>query len=359
MTLYRTPFGRVTAVSALLFIAAPLVIPRVARAQSDTTDPRAHLKPGLYDAGVAAKGLDLVGHVNKADIFMPNSPGGLRYANSDLAFGGHYVYQGNFSGLQIWDISDPSHPTLASATPCFTEQGDVSLAGHLLFVSSENRADRLDCGMQGIPDSVSKERMLGIRIFDVSDPHHPKQVADVQTCRGSHTNTLVPDPINKGIVYIYVSGLAPPRSSTEMPGCVGGDVTDPNSVLFRIEAIRVPLAHPEQAKIVSSPRIFNNLAAPTDARHGRTPIRPTGRRFTSRRGSCQKCGPTPRPPIPRTSSACFRSCSWSAATATGCASFPTRSINWAASSRSLRSTCTECCTRRARPSVTISPPTRP
>jgi hypothetical protein len=277
MMLHCKSLRRATTLSALLLIAAPLVITRVVRAQSDTTDPRAHLKAGLYDAGVAATGLELVGHVNKADMFMPNKPGGLTYANSDLAFGGHYVYQGNFSGLEVWDISDPTHPTLASATPCFTEQGDVSLAGHLLFVSAENRASRLDCGMQGIPDSVSKERVLGIRIFDVSDPHHPKQVADVQTCRGSHTNTLVPDPINKGIVYIYVSGLAPTRPSSEMPGCVGGDVTDPNSVLFRIEVIRVPLAHPEQAKIVSSPRIFNDLAAPPthgaaygDTAHGAT-----------------------------------------------------------------------------------------
>jgi hypothetical protein len=266
MTLQCTPLGRTATVSALLLIAAPLLAPRAARAQSDTTDPRAHLKAGLYDAGVAEKGLDLVGHVNKADVFMPNNPGGLTYANSDLAFGGHYVYQGNFSGLEVWDISDPAHPALASATPCFTEQGDVSLAGHLLFVSSENKGDRLDCGSQGVQDSVSTERMIGIRIFDVTDPHQPKQVADVQTCRGSHTNTLVPDPTDKGVVYIYVSGLAPLRSSKEMPACIAGTVSDPNSALFRIEIIRVPLAHPDQARIVSSARIFSGLMAPPE--HG-------------------------------------------------------------------------------------------
>ncbi|HET8650425.1 MAG TPA: hypothetical protein VFL95_10305, partial [Gemmatimonadales bacterium] len=196
-------------------------------------------------------------------IFHPNQPGGLTYANSDLAFGGHYVYQGNFSGLQIWDISTPTAPKLTDAELCFTEQGDVSIYGHLLFVSAENGGSRLDCGTQGIQDSVSKERMLGIRIFDVSDPAHPKQVADVQTCRGSHTHTLVPDPNDKGIVYVYVSGLARVRSASEMPGCESSDVTtDPENALFRIEVIRVPLAHPEQAKIVSSPRIFNDLTAP-------------------------------------------------------------------------------------------------
>jgi hypothetical protein len=262
MTSHRTAPIRSTTLGALLLTLAPLVLASAARAQSDTTDPRAHLTAGLYDAGVAAKGLELVAHRNKPDVFHPNDPGGLTYANSDLAFGGHYVYQGNFSGYQIWDVANPADPALSNAVECFTEQGDVSIDGHLLFVSAENTGSRLDCGTQGVQDTVSKERMLGVRIFDVADPLHPKEVADVQTCRGSHTHTLVPDPTDKGVVYVYVSGLARVRPSSEMPGCAGGDVTDPNSALFRIEVIRVPLAHPEQARIVSSPRIFNDLTAP-------------------------------------------------------------------------------------------------
>jgi hypothetical protein len=248
--------------SALFCVVALLTLGLPAHAQSNTNDPRVGLKPGLYDAGVSAKGLRLAAHRNKPDVFHPNEPGGLTYANSDLAFGGHYLYQGNFSGLQIWDIADPLNPTLTTADLCFTEQGDVSIYGHLLFVSAENTGSRLDCGTQGIQDSVSTERMLGIRIFDVADPLHPKEVADVQTCRGSHTHTLVPDPTDKGVVYVYVSGLARVRSRTEMASCATGDVTDPNSALFRIEVIRVPLAHPEQAKIVSAARIFNDLTAP-------------------------------------------------------------------------------------------------
>jgi hypothetical protein len=255
---FRTP----SALSALFCAVASLALGLPAHAQSTTNDPRVGLKPGLYDAGVAAKGLQLVAHRNKPDVFHPNEPGGLTYANSDLAFGDHYVYQGNFSGLQIWDIANPLSPTLTSAHLCFTEQGDVSIYGHLLFVSAENTGSRLDCGTQGIQDSVSTERMLGIRIFDVADPMHPKEVADVQTCRGSHTHTLVPDPTDKGVVYVYVSGLARVRSRTEMASCETGDVTNPNSALFRIEVIRVPLAHPEQAKIVSTARVFNDLTAP-------------------------------------------------------------------------------------------------
>jgi len=256
LALFRTP-----AALCAVFCAASLAMAAPARAQSSTTDPRAGLKPGLYDAGVASKGLDLVAHRNKPEEFHPNAPGGLTYANSDMAFGGHYAYQGNFSGFQIWDIANPLEPKLTKTELCFTEQGDVSIYGRLLFVSAEDGGSRLDCGTQGVQDSVSKERMLGVRIYDVSDPRNPKQVADVQTCRGSHTHTLVPDPTDKSVVYVYVSGLARVRSSSEMAGCEGGDVTDPNSALFRIEVIRVPLAHPEQAKIVSSPRIFNDLAA--------------------------------------------------------------------------------------------------
>jgi len=271
-----SPVGPRTRVAlrALLISVAPFVLatacakkappaPAAAVAvQADTADPRAHLKAGLYDAGVAAKGMDLVAHVNKPDVFHPNDPGGLTYANSDLAFGTHYVYQGNFSGLQIWDVSDPTKPVLTAAPVCFTEQGDVSVYGHLLFVSAENTGSRLDCGTQGIKDTVSKERMLGIRIFDITNPKKPRQVADVQTCRGSHTHTLVPDPKDKGVVYIYVSGLARVRSKSEMASCESGDITDPNSALFRIEVIRVPLAHPEQSKIVSTARVFDDLTKP-------------------------------------------------------------------------------------------------
>ena len=174
-----------------------------------------------------------------------------------------YVFQGNWSGYQVWDISNPARPSVRTAYVCPGSQSDPTLYRNLLFLSSEATNARVDCGMQGVPDTVSKERARGIRIFDISDIGHPKLLTTVQTCRGSHTNTLVTDPKDTANVYIYISGRATVRSPKELEGCSGAEPNeDPNTALFRIEVIQVPLAHPEQAKIVSSPRLFENLGAP-------------------------------------------------------------------------------------------------
>ena len=234
-------------------------------------DPRVGLKAGWFDAGTAAWNLKLVSTTPPSkDFTNPSTPGNFALINSDLAFTGHYVIQGNFSGYQVWDITDPAHPRLHTAYVCPGSQSDVSVYKNLMFVSGEATNGRIDCGTQGIADTVSSERARGIRIFDATDIAHPKELTVVQTCRGSHTNTLVNDPNDPDDIYIYVSGSAPVRSGSELSGCSSGQMDqDPNTALFRIEVIKVPLAHPEQAAIVSSPRIFNDLAAP--ARHGETP----------------------------------------------------------------------------------------
>lgn len=239
-----------------------------------TPDPRVGLKAGWFNAGQAIWNLETVSMTPPSkDFINMSTPGDDRLVNSDLAFLGNYVIQGNYSGMQIWDISNPTKPTLRTAYICPGSQSDVSVYNNLLFVSAEATSGRIDCGLQGVTDTVSAARARGIRIYDISDIAHPKSLTIVQTCRGSHTNTLIADPKDPDNVYIYVSGSAPVRPSDELPGCSGGQAADnPNTALFRIEVIQVPLAHPEQAHIVSSPRIFGGLAqamhhgdSPTDS----------------------------------------------------------------------------------------------
>lgn len=226
-------------------------------------DPRVGLRAGLMDAGEASWNLHVLSKTPPSEKFV-----GI--TNSDLAFTGHYAIQGSYDGYQVWDISNPRQPTLKTAYVCPASQSDVSVYRNLLFVSGEGLGGRIDCGTQGVKDTVSKDRLRGLRIFDISDISHPKNVGNVQTCRGSHTHTLLVDPKDPANVYVYISGSSRVRSPNELAGCVGAAPDkDPNSALFRIEVIKVPLAHPEQAAIVSSPRIFNDLTAP--AKHGEAP----------------------------------------------------------------------------------------
>ena len=158
---------------------------------------------------------------------------------------------------EVYDISDPGNIELHVAVVCPGGQGDVSIYGDLLFMSAQETRGRLDCGTEGVQDSVSVERFRGVRIFDVSNLEAPRQVAAVQTCRGSHTHTVVTDPDDDENVYVYVSGTSGVRPSDELPGCSGlPPEEDPNTSYFRIEVIRVPLANPEEARIVSMPRLF-------------------------------------------------------------------------------------------------------
>src|SRR6266540_1775034 len=161
------------------------------------------------------------------------------------------------------NISNAARPTLKIGYLCPASQSDVSVYKNLLFVSGEGQSGRLDCGTEGVHDSVSTARLRGIRIFDITDIANPKYLANVQTCRGSHTHTVVEDPNDKENVYVYISGSSGVRSPSELAGCVRlAPDEDPNSALFRIEVIKVPLAHPEQARVVTSPRIFQDLVAP-------------------------------------------------------------------------------------------------
>ncbi|MCY4159419.1 MAG: hypothetical protein OXE92_04680 [Bacteroidetes bacterium] len=219
-------------------------------------DPRVGLAAGLFDAEEAIWNLTKLTTVRPPEDFIGAT-------NTDLAFKDHYVFQGNYNGIQIWDVSDPANPVLAKEYLCPASQSDVSVYENLLFVSGEGLGGRLDCGTQGVDEQISEDRLRGIRIFDITDVLDPQYIHNVQTCRGSHTHSLLKDPEDDENIYVYVAGSAPVRPAEELPGCSGlSPSEDPESSLFRIEVIKVPLANPVEAAIMSSPRIFEDLAAP-------------------------------------------------------------------------------------------------
>jgi hypothetical protein len=283
------------AIKLLCGSAAVLVLTVEGGAQQQ--DPRVGLKAGFRDAGQAARNMELVASLPKPEGFFdptkpvgeptgpetPATPAGspattplptdqvvtgttsptrgtsLNFSNSDLAFSGSLVFIGNFNGFNTYDIETPKKPQLFASVVCPGGQGDVSVYGHLLFMSVEQTRGRVDCGTQGVTDVVSKDRFRGVRIFDISDVKKPRQIAAIQTCRGSHTHTLVVDPKDSANVYIYGSGTSTVRSSEELTGCSSADPkVDPDTALFSIDVIQVPLATPEKARIVNRPRIFSD-----------------------------------------------------------------------------------------------------
>jgi hypothetical protein len=267
--------------TAFVVTAAP-----VAALQQDTiatmNDPRAGLAAGRANsAGVAALNMQLVSFMPKPMEF--DSARGLTFINSDLAFGGDVVYQGNFSGFSVWDVSDPSNPAHLGTVVCATDQGDPSIWGNLLFISAESQRARKDCGTQGVQDG--SDRMRGVRIFDVSDPRNPRLVKNVQTCRGSHTHTIVPHPTDSDVIYIYVGGSSSVRDSTEVADCSSGTVDEnPNTAQYRVDIIRVPLRNPEQSAVIGFARIFEDLPRPPGRAGVALPDTATGRRASGPTG---------------------------------------------------------------------------
>jgi len=262
-----------------------------------SSDPRVHLEGGFRDAGEASFHLDLIATLPKPEgFFDPHVPAGppvpperddaekepeapaeseeegeeneasasqrrkpdvMNFANSDLAFAGDILFEGNFHGFNSYNVKDPMVPRLLGSVVCPGGQGDLSVIGNLLIMSVEQTRGRLDCGLQGVVEPISDERFRGIRIFDISDVRTPKQVAAVQTCRGSHTHTMVTDPDDEGNVYVYGSGTSAVRPGEELAECSGAPPgEDPNTALFSIDVIQIPLSRPEEARIVSRPRIF-------------------------------------------------------------------------------------------------------
>ena len=265
---------------------------------SFSSDPRVGLAAGFRDAGEASLNMQLVATLPKpAGFFDPERPSGLSarrleeleaeasasgnapetptdeeddenadprpallsFSNTDLLFSDDYLIAGNYHGFNTYDISNPDSPEHIASVVCPGGQGDVSLVGDLIIMSVQEVRGRLDCGLEGVPESVSNDRVRGIRIFDVSDFRNPTQVAAVQTCRGSHTHTVAQDADENGNIYVYVSGTSRVRDDEELAGCSDDSpFENPESALFRIEVIEIPEDNPAEAKIVNRPFIFSD-----------------------------------------------------------------------------------------------------
>lgn len=253
-----------------------------AQAQGFQPDARSQLSPGLHDAGQQGRGMALEHNVPPPPGFFdpdalfavpqtreeqeafaarmrenPPRYSPLALANTDLALSGDRLIMGNFHGFNIYQLKDEAAPALILSVVCPGGQGDVSIHGDLLFMSVEQNRARLDCGAADAEGEVNPERFRGVRIFDISDISAPRQIAAVQTCRGSHTHTLVPHPTDANVLYIYNSGTAGVRRTDELGICSDGQPEqNADTALYSIDVIRVPLDAPHEAAIVNRPRIF-------------------------------------------------------------------------------------------------------
>ena len=256
-----------------------------------SVDARAGLSPGFKDAGQAIMNLELVATLPKPPgFFDPQNPAGLppliteedsdasaepdddgqsnddtqwgerspllSFDNTDMAFSGDKMVAGSYHGFNVYQLQEDGVPQLYSSVVCPGGQGDVSIVGDLLIMSVEQTRGRIDCGLQGISGDISDDRFRGIRIFDISDLSRPVQVGQVQTCRGSHTHSVVSGPGEDGMIIVYNSGTSSVREGEELEGCVDESPGDDRTALFRIDVIEIPVDDPSRARIVSSPTVF-------------------------------------------------------------------------------------------------------
>ena len=241
-------------VGVLVALAGILTASAAAQLPSQT-DPRFTLTPGFQNAGEASWNATKIGHADKAPGFSnPANPGDFGFLNSDLALQGDFAFVGSFNGIQIYDVSDPTSPTVRTSIVCPGGQGDPSVYGNLLFMSVEETRARVDCGT----NPAVGTRFQGVRIFDISNIDAPVQVAAVQLCRGSHTHTLVTDPDDPDNIYVYVSGTAGVRPASTMASCNNNPASGTDPSRWRIEVIKVPLANPAAAAVVSEVRLFQD-----------------------------------------------------------------------------------------------------
>jgi uncharacterized protein (DUF305 family) len=249
-------------------------------------DPRSGLAPGLFTANEAILNLEKIVSLRKpVGFYDPNDPGEkgkkdtsveidddenvttlelsksfkspiLNFANTDMAFSKDLLVTGSYHGFNIYNILEDGIPELVSSIVCPGGQGDVSIVGNILIMSVEETRSRIDCGLNGVGSDSSLDRFRGIRIFDISNPQNPIQVGAVQTCRGSHTHSVVSGPTQDNKIIVYNSGTAQIRDREELDQCIGEVPGDNRTALFRIDIIEIPISNPSESRIVSSPTVF-------------------------------------------------------------------------------------------------------
>ena len=180
----------------------------------------------------------------------------LSFSNTDIAFQGDIMVVGSYHGFNVYQLDANGIPELKASVVCPGGQGDVSLVEHLLIMSVEETRGRVDCGLQGVQGDISEERFRGLRIFDLSDITHPVQVGAVQTCRGSHTHSVVAGPGEDRTVLVYNSGISRIRKEEELEGCIDASLGDDRTALFRIDVVEIPMDNPGAARIIDSPAVF-------------------------------------------------------------------------------------------------------
>ena len=255
-------------------------------------DPRAGLKPGVYDAGIAILNMELTASLKKpTGFFDPDNPlergvvepeeddeSGesqeersieslassqrypmLSFSNTDMAFTKDMLVAGSYHGFNIYRLEEDGFPNLMTSVVCPGGQGDVSVVGDLLIMSVQDTRGRLDCGLQGVDPEPNEERFRGIRLFDISNPEMPVQVGAVQTCRGSHTHSVVEGPTSDGKIIVFNSGTSSIRDQEEMVDCFEDIPGDDRTALFRIDVIEIPIDNPSNSKIIDSPTVFADL----------------------------------------------------------------------------------------------------
>ena len=256
-----------------------------------TNDPRVDLKAGYANAGSAILNMEKIASLprpagffdpaNPADLPPPKAKKGakpgddprpgnaaakdaewsdrnplLSFAQTDMAFDGDHLFVGNYHGFNVYRLAADGVPVQVSSVVCPGGQGDVSVVGNLLLMSVEQGRGRPDCGLQGNNQDIAPDRFRGLRIFDISDIARPRQVGQVQTCRGSHTHSVVKGPEGDGKILVYNSGTSGVRKTEELAGCIGDVAGDVRTALFRIDIIEIPVADPSAARIIASPAVF-------------------------------------------------------------------------------------------------------